>query len=48
MQVDMNFVLEAYRETIDRLTNENILLKAQLKQLQNELEKNNKEVENQQ
>ena len=47
MQVDMNFVLEAYRETIDRLTNENILLKAQLKQLQNELE-NNEEVENQQ
>lgn len=48
MQVDMNFVLEAYREIIDRLTNENILLKAQLKQLQNELEKNNEEVENQQ
>ena len=47
MQVDMNFVLEAYRETIDRLTNENILLKAQLKQLQNELE-NNEEVKNQQ
>ena len=46
MQVDMNFVLEAYNETIDRLTNENILLKAQLKQLQNELEKNNEEVEN--
>ena len=47
MQVDMNFVLEAYRETIDRLTNENILLKAQLKQLQNDQEKKNEE-ENQQ
>lgn len=40
MQVDMNFVLEAFREEIQRLTNENILLKAQLKQLQNEQEKN--------
>lgn len=48
MQVDMNFVLEAYRETIDRLTNENILLKAQLKQLQNDQENKNNEVENQQ
>ena len=48
MQVDMNFVLEAYRETIDRLTNENILLKAQLKQLQNDQEKKDNEVENQQ
>ena len=48
MQVDMNFVIEAFREEIQRLTNENILLKAQLKQLQNELEKNNEEVENQQ
>ena len=47
MQVDMNFVLEAYRETIDRLTNENILLKAQLKQLQNDQDKKNEE-ENQQ
>ena len=48
MQVDMNFVLEAYRETIDRLTNENILLKAQLKQLQNNQEEKDNEVENQQ
>lgn len=39
MQVDMNFVLEAYRETIERLTNENVMLKAQMKQLQNDLQK---------
>lgn len=43
MQVDMNFVLEAFREEIQRLTNENILLKAQLKQLQNDQEKKNEE-----
>ena len=46
MQVDMNFVLEAFREELQRLTNENILLKAQLKQLQNDQEKN--EEDNQQ
>ena len=45
MQVDMNFVLEAFREEIQKLTNENILLKAQLKQLQNDLEKKEKEEE---
>lgn len=43
MQVDMNFVLEAFREELQRLTNENILLKAQLKQLQNDQEKKNEE-----
>lgn len=48
MQVDMNFVLEAYRETIERLTNENVMLKAQMKQLQNDLEKKEKKDENQQ
>lgn len=35
MQIDMNFVLEAYRDEISKLTNEVVLLKAQLKQLQN-------------
>ena len=43
MQVDMNFVLESFREELQRLTNENILLKAQLKQLQNDQEKKNEE-----
>ena len=47
MQVDMNFVLEAFREELQRLTNENILLKAQLKQLQNDQEKKGNEVESQ-
>lgn len=45
MQVDMNFVLEAYREIIERLTNENVMLKAQMKQLQNDLQKKEEENE---
>lgn len=48
MQVDMNYVLEAYRDEIDKLTNENVLLRAQLKQLQNDLQKKNEEMESQQ
>lgn len=43
MQVDVNNVLDAYREEIAKLANENVLLKAQVKQLQNELEKKNEE-----
>ena len=43
MQVDMNNVLDAYREEIAKLANENVLLRAQIRQLQNELEKKNKE-----
>lgn len=39
MQIDMNNILEAYREEISRLTNEVIILKAQVKQLQNDLSK---------
>ena len=41
MQIDMSSVLEAYREELNRLMNEVVLLKAQLKQLQNELENKN-------
>lgn len=41
MQVDVNNVLEAYREEIAKLANENVLLRAQIRQLQNELEKKN-------
>ena len=41
MQIDMSNVLEAYREELNRLTNEVVLLKAQLKQLQNESENKN-------
>lgn len=40
MQVDVGLILEAYKEKLEQLTNENVLLKAQLKQLQNELDKN--------
>lgn len=41
MQIDMSNVLDAYREELNRLANEVVLLKAQLKQLQNELENKN-------
>lgn len=45
MQIDMNYVLEAYRDEIGKLTNENVLLRAQLKQLQNDLKKKEDEKE---
>lgn len=41
MQIEMSNILDAYREELNRLTNEVVLLKAQLKQLQNELENKN-------
>ena len=43
MQIDMNFVLEAYRDEISKLTNEVVLLKAQLKQLRNDSKSEEKE-----
>ena len=39
----MQLVLDAYREEIAKLANENVLLRAQIRQLQNELEKKNEE-----
>ena len=48
MQVDVSLILDAYREQINGLMNENILLKAQLKQLQNELASEKSEAESQQ
>lgn len=48
MQVEVSFILDSYRERIIKLENENVLLTAQLKQLQNELDKvnnTNEEVE---
>ena len=48
MQVDVSLILDAYREEINGLMNENILLKAQLKQLQNELASEQSEAESQQ
>ena len=43
MQVDVALIFETYKEEINKLTNDNILLRAQLKQLQNELEKKNED-----
>ena len=43
MQIDMSYVLESYREEVSKLANENTLLKAQVKQLQNELESTKQE-----
>ena len=43
MDIKMQLVLDAYREELARLTNENVLLRAQIRQLQNELEKKNEE-----
>lgn len=37
MEVKIQVVIDAYKEEIARLINENILLKAQIRQLQNEL-----------
>lgn len=38
MQIEVELVIEAYKEELARLINENIVLKAQLKQLQNNQE----------
>lgn len=38
MNIDIETLIEVYKEEIDRLLNENIMLKTQLKQI----EKNNK------
>ena len=51
MEVQVQILLDTYKEEIARLANENILLIAQikqLKQLQNELKKKEKEDESQQ
>lgn len=38
MRIEVELVIEAYKEELVRLINENIVLKAQLKQLQNNQE----------
>jgi cell division protein FtsB len=43
MEVQIQIVIDTYKEEIARLTNENILLRAQVKQLQNELKGVNNE-----
>ena len=45
MEVKIQVVIDTYKEEIARLSNENVLLKAQVKQLQNELENKNNEEE---
>lgn len=37
MEIKIQLVIDAYKEELNRLMNENILLKAQLKQIQNEM-----------
>lgn len=37
MEIKIQLVIDAYKEELNRLMNENILLKAQLKQIQNEI-----------
>lgn len=43
MEVKIQVVIDTYKEELARLVNENTLLKAQLKQLQNELESTKQE-----
>lgn len=43
MQLKIQLLLDAYKEELAKLSNENVLLRAQLKQLQNELENKEKE-----
>lgn len=45
IQLKVQLLLDAYKEELAKLANENVLLKAQLKQLQNELEMKDKEEE---
>ena len=37
MEIKIQLIIEMYKEEIERLMNDNILLKAQVKQLQNDL-----------
>ena len=37
MEIKIQLIINEYKEELARLTNENILLRAQIKQLQNEL-----------
>ena len=46
MEVKIQLIIETYKEELVRLMNENLLLKAQVKQLQNDLENLNKGGEN--
>lgn len=45
MQIDVNKLLEVYQAEITRLMNENLILKAQLLQLEEEVKKNEGNIE---
>ena len=38
MEIKIQLIIEMYKEEVERLMNDNILLKAQVKQLQDDLE----------
>ena len=42
MEIKIQLVIEMYKEELARMMNENILLRAQIKQLQDDLEELNK------
>ena len=42
MEIKIQLIIEMYKEELERLMNENILLKAQVKQLQNDLNELNR------
>lgn len=42
MEIKIQLIIEMYKEELERLMNENILLRAQVKQLQNDLEELNR------
>ena len=42
MEIKIQLIIEMYKEEVERLMNDNILLKAQVKQLQDDLEELNK------
>ena len=42
MEVKIQLIINEYKEELARLMNENVLLRAQVKQLQNDLEELNK------
>ena len=42
MEIKIQLIIEMYKEELERLMNDNILLKAQVKQLQNDLDELNR------
>ena len=42
MEIKIQLIINEYKEELAKLMNENILLRAQVKQLQNDLEESNK------